>query len=666
MQGFWMLAFNATVDHTEARLALERVLSSRVFTRAERSRRFLRYLMDAALSQPPVTVKEFTIAMDVFDRDASYDPSIDATVRVEASRLRARLREYYDDEGRDETLIIEVPKGGYTAVLRTRQTSSPALPGQPVAAGQSASANQGQEDPRAPTPEAIMAAREVGPRRRPWIAACGFLLVLAGVAMGVRASRGRKPQGAIKPATLSLAILPIVNRTGDPKLDYLCDGLTDDLIRQLSQIPSLKLIARTAAFRYRQSTANPLEAGKALEAGRALKVGAVMTGELRRTTDHLSLVAELSDVADGTVLLDREYIVENQDLRSAQAELQRDLIAKLHVESSALDPGRSLRSVTVNPQAYQEFLQGDSLARSGEPGDLHQALSHFERAVSLDPQFDLAWSAIAGEHLLLGLYFEAPRDHIPQARLYAERALKINPSLGEAHGSLGLIHLVYDWKPAAAEAEMTAAGAEEAAMSTLSCTAHLIEGAGKPRAAEELLSRMLTYDPGSASLIAELGCVNYYRGDYSAALRHYRQALAADPRSPVPYWGIGKTLVAQHNYAEAITVLTTFKQKNGFEPPLLTAERGYALGSSGRRHDALAVVQELAERGKHSFIDPYFVAIIYASMNDREEAFAWLDKAFEARSTFMISLLSEPKWEPLRSDPRFQKLILRMLDSKAD
>ena len=642
-----MITYDVSVDPREARLALERVLSSRVFARAERSRRFLRYLVEAALAQPPMPVKEYTVAIDVFDRDASYDPSIDATVRVEASRLRGRLREYYNVEGRADALVIEVPKGSYAAVLQRRITHE-------AKAADVAASPREQEALRVRLPE--IAPEKVRWRERSWIAACVMILLLTAPILGVRAFRARRAtHGAVPPPVASLAILPIVNRTGDPGLDALCDGLTDDLIRQLSQLPPLKLIARTAVLRYRQ--ANPLEAGKALEAG------AVMTGELRRTADHLSLVTELSSTKDGTVLLDREYIVENRDLRSVQADLQRDVIEKLHIVSSARDPGRSLRSVTASPQAYQEFLVGDSLARSGSPEDLHQALGHFERAVSLDPQFDLAWSAMASEHVLLGLYFEAPRDHMPQARQFAERALRINPSLGEAHGSLGLIHLVYDWKPAEAEAEMTAAGAQQAAISTLSCTSHLIEIAGKPRRAEELLSRMLTYDPGSASLIAELGCVDYYRGSYESALRHYRQALEADPRSPVPYWGVGKTLIAEHRYGEAIAALAAFKQRNGFEPPLLTAERGYALGSAGKKSEALAVVEELAQRGRHTFIDPYFVAMIYASMKDREAAFAWLDKAFAARSTFMVSLASEPKWEPLRLDPRFERLVRRMLDS---
>ncbi len=644
-----MLAQPTTVDRAEANQALKRVLGSRVFARAERSRRFLSYLVESALKEPPNAVKEYTIALDVFDRDNSYDPSIDATVRVEASRLRARLREYYVDEGRDDTLIIDVPKGSYVAILHNR-ISPPAIP-------ESRPVEHVSRDALAPT---STLAQTLGLGRRRWIARSAILVALALVALTTTSIFHRRKMPPPPMVSISsLAILPILNHTGSPNNDFLCDGLTDDLIRQLSRLPALKLISRNAVFRSRPPNANPLETG------RSLGVEFVLTGELRRNPDHTSLLAELSNTGDGTVLFDREYIVEKGDLRPVQADIQRDVIDKLHLESSALNPGRSLRSVTSNPQAYREFLRGDELARSNNPAQLHQAMDHFQKAVSLDPEFDLAWSSLASAHAFLAVYFEAPREHMPQARLFAEHAVQLNPSLGEAHGTLGIIHLLYDWKPSAAAAEMNAAGAEEAAISTLTCTAHLIGQAGRHRNAAEMLTRMLTYDPNSASLIAELGCSEYYRGDYHAALRHYREAVRIDPRYPVSYWGLAKIMNAQHKYDQALAVLTAFKQTNGFEPPLLTAERGYALGRAGRRSEALALVEQLNTQASRSYIDPYLVAIIYASLNDRVQAFAWLDKAFDARCPFMISLPSEPKWDSWQSDPRFVELISRMLHSNA-
>ena len=645
-----MLAKRTAIDRAEAQQALERVLGSSVFARAERSRRFLSYLVEDTLKETPAVVKEYTIALDVFDRDTSYDPSVDSTVRVEASRLRARLREYYVDEGRDDTLIIDVPKGSYVAVLHSREkidivpplipenravehVSHDALPG----------TRTGAQSPRL--------------ERRELIARVALLAGLALVALTTAFILHRRPPPPV--SITSLAILPLLNHTGAPNDDLLCDGLTDDLIRQLSRLPALKLISRNAVFRSRPSNANPLDTG------RSLGVAFVLTGELRRTPDYTSLIAELSRTGDGAILLAREYIVEHEDLRPVQADLQRDVIDKLHLESSALNPGRSLRSVTSNPDAYREFLRGDALARSASPAQMHQAIEHFQKAASLDADFDLAWSSMASAHAFLGTYFEAPREHMPQARLFANHAVRLNPSLGEAHGTLGIVHLLYDWRPSAAAEEMNAAGAEEAAISTLTCTAHLIGQAGRHRDAAEMLTRMLSYDPNSASLIAELGCAEYYRGDYESALRHYREAVQVDPRNPVAYWGLAKIMNAQHKYDQALAVLSAFKQTNGFEPPLLTAERGYALGRAGRRSEALAVVGQLTNQTSPKYIDPYLVAVIYASLNSRPETFAWLDKAFDARSPFLISLPSEPKWDSWRSDPRLAALISRMLNSNA-
>ena len=633
------------IERREAMLALERVLASPVFERAQRSQRFLRYLVEAALAEPPIAVKEYTVAVDVFDRGTDYDPAVDATVRVEASRLRARLREYYDEQGKDDPWIIEVPKGRYGALIQRRP--APEIPEVVV-------------PEVVPVPSRAQESLTRTARRWRWwrlgFAACAILLALTILLLRERHRAPATAAGTAGP--ISLAILPVANRSGDPGLNAASDGLTDDLIRQLSQVPALRLIARTTVFRYSGKASDPRVLG------RSLGVDTVLSSELRRTPDHLMIAAELSSVEDGSVLLDREYIVEGNDLRSVQAELQQDVIAKLHVEASAMDPGRRMKSVTSSPEAYQEFLAGDLLARTGSPAELHQAIAHFQRAVALDPDFDLAWSALSSQHLLLGLYFEAPRDHMPLARRFAQRALQINPVLGEAHGNLGLIHLVYDWDLPAADAEMTTAGAEEASISALACTAHLMERSGKPRTAEAMLARMLTYNPESSALIAELGCVDYYSGNYEAALRHYREALRSDPHTALAYWGLGKTLNAEGKYAEAVVALDRCMQANGFEPPLLRAETGYAYGAGGRRDAALGVVRELTASPGGTFVDPYLVAMVFASMNDRVRAFEWLNKGVEVRSPFMISLLSDPKWEPLRSDPRFALVIKSMLNGK--
>ncbi len=221
----------------EAEKALEQVLDSRVFAKAQRSRRLLRYLVEMSAADPAVTVKEYTLALDVFDRGADYDPATDATVRVEASRLRSRLREYYDEEGVTDPLMIEVPKGRYGAVLRRREmgraTDVGVSPAEPVRTG----------------PERVAVS---GRGRRSWLwwvaaIACVAAVAVVG-ALWLRSVRANRTAGGSGRSVTSMAILPIVNQTGDATLDGLADGMTDELIRQLSEVPALRLLAHGSVF----------------------------------------------------------------------------------------------------------------------------------------------------------------------------------------------------------------------------------------------------------------------------------------------------------------------------------------------------------------------------------------------------------------------------------
>jgi TolB-like protein/Tfp pilus assembly protein PilF len=634
------------IDTAEIMEQLERILRSRSFQKAQRSQRLLRYLVQAGTTVPPTSVKEYTLALEVFDRDPSYDPGIDATVRVEASRLRGRLREYYDEEGRHDSLLIQLPKGGYALAFCGREGGAAVV--------QPAERNLGQDSVASGAGEA---GSRGGRLRIPFLVVSLALgaAIFAWHHASNRATAPTTPTLAQAPA-ITLAILPIVNRSGDASLSILMDGLTDDMIRQLANVPALRLMAHASVFQYRAFEGDPREPG------RNLGVATVQTGVLKWNSSHqLTLAIELTDSVTGTIILNREYLLDKSDLQAVQADLQGDLLAALHAEGSARDPGRTTRTVTSSAAAYQEFLQGDALAQRGSPGEIHQAIGHFEKATVLDPKFDLAWAALASAHVLLGLYMEAPRAHMPLAREYAMHALRLNPSLGEAHGSLGIIDLVYGWNPAAARAQLVSASAQQAAISTFSCAAHLIEQQGQPRTAEEMLLRMRTYDPQSSALTAELGCVDYYRGDYRTAIRYYREAIQADPHSPVPYWGLGKTLVALHRPEEALEVLRTFKVHSGNQPPLISSEIGYALGSMGRKREALGQAQSLAQAHQSTYVDPYLIAAIYDSVGDRSAVFEWLDKAIESRSPFLISLPTEHQWDELRSDTRFQRVVQRVL-----
>ena len=620
----------------EIRAQLARILASRIFAGAQRSQRFLSYVVEKSFDPGSDALKEYTIAVDVFERDASYDSSIDATVRVEAGRLRGRLHEYYAEDGKHDPLIIDVPKGGYRAVFTKRPLSATAMDG---------------ARPSPAIPFAVPASPAVSRKRSIGITAACILSLIAGAVILRQQHHAPTPTSRM-PAPIAMAILPFANQTGVDANGYLSEGLTQNLIRQCSEIPRLKVMSRAAVDRVNRSSA-----------ASQLNVAILLTGALQKDADgHLVVDAELSNVKDGSVLRSRQYMAEQSDLQPVQADIVQDVIQGLGIELDARQSAHTQRPLTSSPAAFNAFLQGESAARDATAEGYHLAIKSDEQAASKDPGFALAWEALAESHLALGIYFEPAREHMPLARRYAERALAIDSSLSQAHGTLGLIHIMYDWDYGAAQAEVAAADSRESAITSFACTAHLLDQSGRTRHAEEEIHQVLEFDPRSPTLIGELGCINYYGGKYEEAIRYYRQALAADSRSPIAYWGLGKSLVREGHFAEALEILRRFKAVNGFEPPIITAEIGYAEGSSGDRKAAIETANTLQRASAHTFVDPYLVALIYLSLKDADNTYAWLNKAYDDRSSFLISIATDPKWIASRQDARFQDLLDRMTD----
>ena len=618
---------------------LRRILASKVFAGCTRSARFLSYVMEKTLAEDTDAMKEYTIALEVFERGSSYDPVVDATVRVEAGRLRGRLRDYYAGEGKNDRLVIEVPKGGYRAAVFERETEQAVSDPEQTAAKM--------------LPEATVQELAEGSKKFPWRLAVTAAVGVMVCGIGVWWLNHRDANQAGAPGTghpIALAVMPFTNISSNRSDDALASGLTESLIRQFSSIAPLKVMARTTVERLKSTTD-----------ARAIGVDDELRGELSRDADgHLIVSTELSNLKDGSVLESKQYLPDREDLQPVQADIFKDTAQglKLYLDSRlAADASKPL---TTDAGAFQAFLRGEAAAQGTSEREMQAAILDYEDAVRRDPKFGLAWAELSHTHLLLGLFYEPPRDHMPVAREDAKRALAIDGSLSQVHGVLGVIELMYDWNYAAAASEMESAKAKESAISSLGCTSHLLEQMGRSRNAEESVNRMLTFDPKSALLIGELGCINYYRGSYEDAIRDYRQALELDPHSPIMYWGLGKSLGQLGRYKEAQDVMDRFKAENGFEPPMITAERGYLMGMAGNRQGAEACLRQLKADGQNRYIDPYLLALIYMALKDDDATYAWLDKAFEMHSPFLISMSSEPKWKESRRDPRFQALLSRM------
>ena len=623
-------------DHTqfarpELERELEKLLGSSIFLHAPRSRSFLEYVVRRALEDKAEKPKEYTIAVEVFGCAPSYDPSIDATVRVEAGRLRARLRDYYAAEGKDDAWIIEMPKGAYRATFLPR-TPAPSLlqPEQPP--------------PASPSPV------QPSPAFRP-SAALVLLLVafalLTAFAFAFWRVRVAREKGTSVQA-ISLAIPLFENLTSNPSEDSTAELITDDLQRQFTDVPSLQVV----------HPRGPLAPAASPSARRLL-----LAGTLRRGLDNrLAIAVQLSRLDDGVILLDRQYLPDGSDLRSVQADIFADVVRALRIDPEATTNAAFPEGVPhpLDPALLATYNKASAATSNSTPEGLRTSIALLQSVVARDPAFARAWVALAESHVLLGLYFESPRDHMPLARAAAERALALDSSLQEAHGTLGIIHLFYDWDYAAAQAEVTTAAADASAINKLACFSHLLERTGNTRHAEEEILRLLAFDPRSAALISELGCIEYYRGSYDEAVAHYREALKADPHSPIPYWGLGKSLDRQGKSNQALQALRAFRQANGFEPPVITAEIGYVEGRAGHAAAAHAAIGQLQNESRTSFVDPYLIALIYHSLGQDESAFDYLQGAFAVRSPFLMSITTEPKWKSARTDPRFQNLVAHM------
>jgi tetratricopeptide (TPR) repeat protein len=410
------------------------------------------------------------------------------------------------------------------------------------------------------------------------------------------------------------------------------------------------VISRTSVAQYKGQNVDVRAVGQALHSA------FVMTSSVRPLENKLMATVELSHADTGAVAFSREYVINGSDFRPAKAVIANDVVKALGLDPETAGSHRG----TSSAAAYSAFLEGMGAVQSGAPADLHRGISSFEEAVRLDPEFSLVWAQMAEAHTLLGIYFEAPTEQMPVARHEAEQALKLDPTLASPHGTLGLINLLYDWNVSAANSQLAAARSQENAFGVLSCTAHLLHEAGKSSRAEDLVRRMEADNPQSAVIISELGCIAYYRGDYQEAIDHYHEALKMDVQSPVPYWGLGKSLSQQGKFREAVEAVSAFKEQNGFEPPLLTAEAGYALGREHKVADANQRISLLRSESRKNFVDPYLIAVIYLGLGEREETFDWLAKALDAKSPFLISILTDPKWESLRSDPRFLNILSQM------
>jgi serine/threonine protein kinase/Flp pilus assembly protein TadD len=464
--------------------------------------------------------------------------------------------------------------------------------------------------------------------------------------------RARTPEVAIE----SIAVLPFQNQANDADTEYLSDGVTESIINSLTQLPNLRVIARSSVFRYKGKQTDPFLAGK------ELGVRAILMGRVMQRGDNLTISAELIDVRDNKQLWGEHYSRKLTDILQVQEEIAKEITSKLRLRLTGEEQQLIARRYTDNTEAYDLYLKGRYFYSKASEESLSKSISYYQQAIALDPNYALAYVGLANTYAALGsvLGFRSPQETYPQSKVFVSKALELDPKLAEAHNALAGYKLNYEWNWAEAEKEYKRA----IELNPNYAQAHgsfgtYFQAFGRLDQAMEERNLAEKLDPLSPFTVANAGYPYYYARQYDEAIKHYRKALELDPNYSWGHLWIGQAYLQKEMYKEAIDEINqAIRLSNGDTRPLATLGHAYAV--AGRRDDAMKVLAQLQEMAKQRYVSPYFIALVYVGLREDDQAFAWLQKAYEERHPYLILMKVEPVFDRLRPDPRFADLARRV------
>ena len=457
------------------------------------------------------------------------------------------------------------------------------------------------------------------------------------------------------PAVASLAVLPLRSSSPDSAQAYFADGMTDELITTLAGIAGLDVISRTSAMSFKESP-------KTLrEIARELKVHWIVEGSVARVGSFVRINASLVDATRDKSHWARSYEGTMNDVLSLQAELARAIAQDVNVALTPSEKDRLRRRGPVRPEAMDAYLQGHYFWNSREGDDVKRAVFFYERAIQLDPRFARPYAELADVYGFLGNYGLLPQDIAYQkAKAYALQALQLEPDMGEAHTSVALVKMEYEWDWPGAEREFQ----RSIELNPGYATAHqwYAEYLTRMQRSTEALAeiaRAMELDPLSAPVLGMAGTVHYYGRNYDQAVTLYRRALRMNPEQVLARFNLGLALLAQGATSEGVAELERANvQSEGIA--VTQAGVGYAYAISGRREEARRVYEDLKNPQAGTLVEPSLLALVAIGLGDKEAAFRHLEEGYVRRNSYLGHLKVAPFVDPLRGDPRFTNLMRRL------
>jgi serine/threonine-protein kinase len=452
----------------------------------------------------------------------------------------------------------------------------------------------------------------------------------------------------------SIAVMPFVNAGGAADVEYLSDGMTESLISSLSQLPKLTVKARSSVFRYKGKETSPQTIGK------ELNVQAILNGRVVQLGDQLTLSLELIEARTENVIWGEQYNRKRTDLVTLQSEIARDVSSKLRTKLSGADEQRLAKTYTANPEAYQHYLQGRFYWNRRTASNIRRAIEEFKAASDKDTTFALAYTGLADCYVVSPVYTgQRSSETLPPARINASRAIELDASLAEPHASLGMINW-YDWRMNEAESEFKRA----IELNPKYPTAHhwysrVLRALGRSDEAWAEIKKAEELDPMSLVIVNNVAEQYVDRGDLTSAEKECRRLIDLDPNFWSAHQTLSIALVKQNRYTEALAeAQKSIELSNRSNASL--AYLGHVYARLGQRNEAQSVIKELEDRHAKQQADGRDLAVVYSGLGDKDQAFAWLEKAFQYHSLFLSGLRLEPALESLRDDPRWDDLQRRV------
>jgi TolB-like protein/DNA-binding winged helix-turn-helix (wHTH) protein/Tfp pilus assembly protein PilF len=598
-----------------------------------------------------ITREEFRKRLWPGDTFVDFDHSLNTAMR--------RLREVLNDSPDNAIFIETLQRRGYRFI-------APVTPVRPIERAVETAPPADVADGSLAVPEAAGAGTlpEKGIGRPPWrYAAALAATLLLGAALGLSAgwlTLRRAPAPEMKPKPLqvrSLAVLPLENIAATPGQEYLADGMTDELIASLAKVRSLRITSRTSSMEYK-GTHKPLS-----EIARELNVDAVVEGTVQRSGGNVRITAELVQTSSDRALWAETYENQVGDILALQQQVANAIVRQIQIELTPQEQQALTATQSISPEAYEDYLKGKYYWNRRSEASLTKAINYFELATKDEPQYALAYAGLADCYGIIGAAIVGTvpaKDVAPKAEAAAIRAIELGPNLAESQTSMATVRLNYDWDWAGAERGFRRAIELNPAYATAyqRYSLYLIAMDRKDESIAEM-QRAVSLEPLSVSMNFSLGWRLYMARRYDAAIQQLRTAIAMDPSLALAHMVLGQAYEQKGVFPQAAAELTQAVELSHRSAPMIAA-LAHLYAISGRQDRARELLKELTYPKQRQYVSPFYIALVYAGLNEQTKAVSWLGKAIDDRSNPCIFLRVDPEFDNLRKDPGFVTLLKRL------